>query len=43
MGTTRSQISRFLNKFKELGLIHDNGNGEIMVRAEMLTDMVLHV
>jgi CRP-like cAMP-binding protein len=43
VGTTRSQISRFLNKFKELGLIYDNGNGEIMVRAEMLTDMVLHV
>ena len=42
VGTTRSQISRFLNKFKKLGLIYDNGNGEIMVRAEMLTDMVLH-
>ena len=43
VGTTCSQISRFLNKFKELGLIYDNGNGEIMVRAEMLADMVLRV
>ena len=43
VGTTRSRISHFLNKFRRLGLIHSNGNGEIMVRAEMLADMVLRV
>jgi CRP/FNR family cyclic AMP-dependent transcriptional regulator len=43
VGTTPSQISLFLDKFKKLGLIYDSGNGEIMVRAAMLTDMVLHV
>ena len=43
VGTTPTRISHFLNKFKRLGLIHSNGNGEIIVRPEMLTDMVLRV
>jgi CRP-like cAMP-binding protein len=43
VGTTPSRISHFLNKFRKLGLIHSNGNEEIMVRAEMLADMVLRV
>jgi CRP/FNR family cyclic AMP-dependent transcriptional regulator len=43
VGTTPSRIVHFLNKFKRLGLIHSNGNGEIMVSAEMLADMVLRV
>ena len=43
VGTTPSRILHFLNKFRRLGLIHSNGNGEIMVRAEMLADMVLRV
>ena len=43
VGTTRSRILHFLKKFKRLGLIHYNGNREIMVRAEMLTDIVLSV
>ena len=43
VGTNRSRILQFLNKVKRLGLIHYNGNGEIMARAEMLADMVLHV
>ena len=43
VGTTPSRILHFLNKFRRLGLIHSNGNGEIMVRAEMLSDMVLRV
>jgi CRP-like cAMP-binding protein len=43
VGTTPSRISHFLNKFRKLGLIHSNGNGEIMVRPEMLTDMALRV
>jgi CRP/FNR family transcriptional regulator, cyclic AMP receptor protein len=42
VGTTRSRILHFLNKFRRLGLIHYNGTGEIMVRTEMLADMVLH-
>ena len=42
MGTSPSRILHFLNKF-ELGLIHSNGSGEIMVRAEMLADMALRV
>jgi len=36
VGTTRSRILHFLNKFRRLGLIHYNGTGEIMVRTEML-------
>ena len=43
VGTPPSRILHFLNKFRRLGLIHPNGNGEIMVRAEMLADMVLRV
>jgi CRP-like cAMP-binding protein len=43
VGTTPSRILHFLNKFRKLGLIHYNGNGEIMLRPEMLADMVLHV
>jgi len=43
VGTTPSRIVHFLNKFKRLGLIHSKGNGEIMVSAEMLADMVLRV
>jgi CRP/FNR family cyclic AMP-dependent transcriptional regulator len=43
VGTTPSRIVHFLNKFRRLGMIHSNGNGEIMVRPEMLTDMVLRV
>ena len=43
VGTPPSRILHFLNKFRRLGLIHPNGNGEIIVRAEMLADMVLRV
>jgi CRP-like cAMP-binding protein len=43
VGATRSRVLHFLNKFRRLGLIHYNGNGEIMVKAEMLADIVLHV
>jgi len=41
VGTTPSRILHLLSKFRRLGLIH--GNGEIMVRTEMLADMVLRV
>jgi CRP/FNR family transcriptional regulator, cyclic AMP receptor protein len=40
VGTTRSRVTHFMNKFRKLGLIQYNG--EIIVRAELLTDVVLH-
>jgi CRP-like cAMP-binding protein len=40
VGTTRSRVSHFMNKFRTLGLIDDNG--VITVRAELLTDVVLY-
>jgi CRP/FNR family transcriptional regulator, cyclic AMP receptor protein len=40
VGTTRSRVTHFMNKFRALGLI--DYNGEITVRAELLTDVVLH-
>jgi CRP/FNR family transcriptional regulator, cyclic AMP receptor protein len=43
VGTTRSRVTHFMNKFRTLGLIDYNGdiNG-ITVRSELLTDVVLH-
>src|SRR5437879_6432907 len=40
VGTTRSRITHFMNKFRRMGLIEYNG--ELSVRAELLTDIVLH-
>jgi CRP-like cAMP-binding protein len=40
VGTTRSRITHFMNKFRKMGLI--DYNGELTVRAELLTDVVLH-
>ena len=40
VGTTRSRISHFMNKFRKMGLI--DYNGELTVRTELLTDIVLH-
>jgi CRP/FNR family cyclic AMP-dependent transcriptional regulator len=40
VGTTRSRITHFMNKFRTLGLI--DYNGELTVRTELLTDLVLH-
>ena len=42
LGTTRSRISFFMNKFRVLGLIDYKRGGEITVMAELLTDVVLH-
>jgi CRP/FNR family cyclic AMP-dependent transcriptional regulator len=39
VGTTRSRVTHLMNKFRTLGLI--DGEGEISVRAELLTDVVL--
>jgi CRP/FNR family cyclic AMP-dependent transcriptional regulator len=40
VGTTRSRITYFMNKFRKLGLIEYNGH--LTVRTELLTDIVLH-
>ena len=40
VGTTRSRITYFMNKFRTMGLI--DYNGELTVRTELLTDLVLH-
>jgi CRP/FNR family cyclic AMP-dependent transcriptional regulator len=39
IGTTRSRVNFFMNKFRRLGLIEYNG--EVHVRPELLTDVVL--
>jgi len=40
VGTTRSRITYFMNKFRKMRLI--DYNGELTVRTELLTDLVLH-
>jgi len=40
VGTTRSRITHFMNKFRTMGLIEYNG--ELMIRTELLTDLLLH-
>jgi len=40
VGTTRSRITHFMNKFRAMGLI--DYNGELTIRTEMLTDLLLH-
>jgi CRP-like cAMP-binding protein len=40
VGTTRSRITYFMNKFRKMGLI--DYNGKLIVRTELLTDVVLH-
>ena len=40
VGTTRSRISVFMNKFRKMGLIEYNGH--LVVKTELLTDLVLH-
>ena len=40
VGTTRSRITHFMDKFRTMGLIEYNG--ELMIRTELLTDLVLH-
>jgi CRP-like cAMP-binding protein len=40
VGTTRSRITHFMNKFRTMGLIEYNG--ELTIRPELLTDLVLH-
>jgi CRP/FNR family transcriptional regulator, cyclic AMP receptor protein len=40
VGTTRSRITHFMNKFRTMGLI--DYNGDLTVRTALLTDVVLH-
>jgi len=40
VGTTRPRITHFMNKFRKMGLIEYNGH--LVVRTELLTDVVLH-
>ena len=40
VGTTRARITHFMNKFRAMGLI--DYNGELTVKTELLTDLVLH-
>ena len=42
VGTTRSRITFFMNKFKTLGLIDYTGTGDVTVREELMTDVVLN-
>jgi CRP/FNR family cyclic AMP-dependent transcriptional regulator len=41
VGTTRSRITYFTNKFRTMGLIDYDSDG-FTVRTELLTDVVLH-
>jgi CRP/FNR family cyclic AMP-dependent transcriptional regulator len=40
VGTTRSRITHFMNKFRKMGLI--DYNGVLTIRTAPLTDIVLH-
>ena len=42
VGTTRSRITFFMNKFRKLGLIEYTGSGDVTVRDELMTDVLLH-
>jgi CRP/FNR family cyclic AMP-dependent transcriptional regulator len=42
VGTTRSRITFFMNKFKKLGLIQYKGTGGITMNEDLITDLVLH-
>ena len=41
VGTTRSRVSHFMNKFRKLGLVDYNGNGPLTVHRNLLSG-VLH-
>jgi CRP/FNR family transcriptional regulator, cyclic AMP receptor protein len=41
VGTTRSRITHFMNKFRAMGLIDYNNDG-FTLRTELLTDLLLH-
>jgi CRP/FNR family cyclic AMP-dependent transcriptional regulator len=41
IGTTRSRVSYFMNRFRKLGLISYNGNGRIQVHKSLLNVVLL--
>jgi CRP-like cAMP-binding protein len=41
VGTTRSRVSHFMNKFRKLGFVDYNGNGALTVHGDLLSG-VLH-
>ncbi|MGO8736100.1 MAG: Crp/Fnr family transcriptional regulator, partial [Terriglobia bacterium] len=41
VGTTRSRVSHFMNKFRKLGFVDYNGNGALTVHGDLLS-AVLH-
>jgi CRP-like cAMP-binding protein len=41
VGTTRSRVSHFMNKFRKLGFVDYNGNGALTVHGDLLS-VVLH-
>jgi CRP-like cAMP-binding protein len=41
VGTTRSRVSHFMNKFRKLGFVDYNGNGAVTVHGDLL-NAVLH-
>jgi len=41
VGTTRSRVSHFMNKFRKLGFVDYNGNGALTIHADLL-NVVLH-
>jgi len=41
VGTTRSRVSHFMNKFREKGFVDYNGNGALTVHSDLLS-AVLH-
>jgi CRP-like cAMP-binding protein len=41
VGTTRSRVSHFMNKFRKLGFVNYDGNGPLTVNRDLLSE-VLH-
>jgi CRP-like cAMP-binding protein len=41
VGTTRSRVSHFMNKFRKLGFVNYDGNGPLTVHRDLLSE-VLH-
>jgi CRP/FNR family cyclic AMP-dependent transcriptional regulator len=41
MGTTRSRVSFFMNRFRKLGFVHDDGGSGLQVHSSLLS-VVLH-
>ena len=40
VGTTRSRVSHFMNKFRKLGFVDYNGNGPLTVHRDLLAEVL---